>query len=102
MFSLGMKPYPEIENGEELLSKLTEGYRLSRPPLCPLELFDMMKECWVSESSKRPNFEKMESALGKYLDASSKEYLQSLEKRFQVEDQSISVGSDGYVLPSPE
>lgn len=56
---LGSSPYPGIvpANHSEFLSMLINGYRMSRPPSCSFELFNIFELCWDFDPSKRPSFQ---------------------------------------------
>ena len=54
MFSLGRTPYPGVEPGQELYAKLAANYRMSRPELCPHDVYKIMLDCWSAEPKHRP------------------------------------------------
>ncbi|VDO53544.1 unnamed protein product [Schistosoma margrebowiei] len=51
----GRSPYPGMHNAE-VLRQVDAGYRMSKPPGCPPELYDLMLECWAADENKRPSF----------------------------------------------
>uniref|UniRef100_H2YM16 Protein kinase domain-containing protein n=1 Tax=Ciona savignyi TaxID=51511 RepID=H2YM16_CIOSA len=55
MVTLGCAPYPGIEQ-VDLLNKIKEGYRMSRPSSCCTEMYTLMKKCWKFDPWKRPTF----------------------------------------------
>ncbi|ETN87149.1 immunoglobulin domain protein [Necator americanus] len=55
IFTLGGLPYPTIAN-EDLLSKLLEGHRNSKPQYCHDDIYDLMMRCWEKDPNERPNF----------------------------------------------
>ena len=56
IFSLGQTPYAALTTRETLLFILA-GKRLIRPaPLCPIELYSLMLECWDLQAVSRPTF----------------------------------------------
>ncbi|XP_063657226.1 non-receptor tyrosine-protein kinase TYK2 isoform X8 [Pan troglodytes] len=52
-----------IAQGQMTVLRLTEllerGERLPRPDKCPCEVYHLMKNCWETEASFRPNFENL-------------------------------------------
>ncbi|EDO47110.1 predicted protein, partial [Nematostella vectensis] len=58
VWSFGAMPYSAVVPNE-LLSMLMSGFRLSRPPLCPEEIYDVMMSCWNAEPEVRPSFAKL-------------------------------------------
>lgn len=59
------KPYSDMSN-EEVISNATKGPNrslLEKPSICPDEVFDVMKRCWVHEPSMRADFEEIYSRL---------------------------------------
>ena len=48
---------------------LEEGRRLDRPHHASRPVYQIMKDCWVKEPSKRPNFRQLAEDLEKILDA---------------------------------
>ena len=63
-------PYPELRlnKKKKLLEKLDSGYQMSCPPGCPVELHDVMRECWRGDADDRPTFESLLQKLRKLLD----------------------------------
>jgi len=55
LFSYGQIPYAGFSN-EEVIQKVSTGYRLPCPEDCREELYQLMLPCWNSVPSKRPNF----------------------------------------------
>ncbi|XP_065899418.1 ephrin type-A receptor 8-like [Dysidea avara] len=55
MWSLGHKPYEDHDN-TEVLSLISNGYRLPPPPGCPRALYHTMIQCWHPDYHQRPNF----------------------------------------------
>ena len=46
----GKTPYPTFTNSQ-VLDEVLMGYRLERPKLCPPEIYDLMRKCWLPVSS---------------------------------------------------
>uniref|UniRef100_A0A8C0GL94 Epithelial discoidin domain-containing receptor 1 n=1 Tax=Chelonoidis abingdonii TaxID=106734 RepID=A0A8C0GL94_CHEAB len=46
-----------IENAGQFFRDQGEQIYLSRPPACPLSLYEVMLRCWVRESKDRPSFQ---------------------------------------------
>ncbi|XP_034458946.1 muscle, skeletal receptor tyrosine-protein kinase [Hippoglossus hippoglossus] len=55
IFSHGMQPYYGMGH-EEVIYYVRDGHILSCPENCPLELYNLMRLCWSSQSSDRPSF----------------------------------------------
>ncbi|XP_062268195.1 muscle, skeletal receptor tyrosine-protein kinase [Platichthys flesus] len=55
IFSHGMQPYFGMGH-EEVIYYVRDGHILSCPENCPLELYNLMRLCWSSQSSDRPSF----------------------------------------------
>lgn len=56
MFSYGENPAIPGISDTKLAEALQKGRRLCCPQSCPLEVYRLMKECWESDSHKRPSF----------------------------------------------
>lgn len=65
--TLGSTPYAAM-TGREVLSAVTEGYRLERPPHCKPQLYRAMHSCWHADPSQRPTFAALKSQLAELLD----------------------------------
>ena len=65
----GCDLYPELSMNEKqkLLEKLDSGHRMSRPPGCPVELHDIMMECWRGDADDRPTFGSLQHKLSNLL-----------------------------------
>ena len=48
-------PYPSLQN-DEVVEKVTGGYRMPVPRCAPQLVIRIMKACWNSEPGKRPSF----------------------------------------------
>ena len=55
LFSYGASPYLGMSNSEAA-EKVTEGYRLPQPKICPDEVYFLMQKCWDSNAESRPSF----------------------------------------------
>ncbi|XP_075223935.1 tyrosine-protein kinase Dnt-like isoform X2 [Lycorma delicatula] len=73
LVTLGQQPFAEVDPFE-VAAYLRDGYRLSQPPNCPDELFDVMTWCWQADPDERPSFfqlfaclEEFNSTLGAYI-----------------------------------
>ncbi|KAG6459669.1 hypothetical protein O3G_MSEX011516 [Manduca sexta] len=65
--TLGSTPYATM-SGREVLTAVTEGYRLERPPHCKPQLYRAMHSCWHADPSQRPTFAQLKSQLAELLD----------------------------------
>ncbi|KAL3313895.1 Tyrosine-protein kinase ZAP-70 [Cichlidogyrus casuarinus] len=62
MFSYGERPYKDMK-GTQILAMLDQGQRLSRPTLCPQEIYTLMQQCWLFEGADRPTFADVTASL---------------------------------------
>ncbi|XP_050736023.1 tyrosine-protein kinase SRK3-like [Eriocheir sinensis] len=51
----GAVPYPGYTN-QQVFEAITAGYRMPHPPECPLQLYELILQCWHSEPLRRPTF----------------------------------------------
>ncbi|XP_045493452.1 serine-rich adhesin for platelets [Colias croceus] len=65
--TLGSTPYAAM-SGREVLTAVTEGYRLERPPHCKPQLYRAMHACWHADPNQRPTFAQLKSQLAELLD----------------------------------
>ena len=55
IYTLGCNPYPDVQR-EEIAKHIYDGYRMSRPKLCPICVYELMQLCWRKNAENRPNF----------------------------------------------
>lgn len=56
MFTYGQEPWLGF-NGSQILHKIdVEGERLTKPDLCPSEIYQLMLQCWAHKPADRPTF----------------------------------------------
>ncbi|XP_041976039.1 serine-rich adhesin for platelets-like [Aricia agestis] len=65
--TLGSTPYAAM-SGREVLTAVTEGYRLERPTHCAPALYRAMSSCWHADPSQRPTFTSLKAQLAELLD----------------------------------
>ena len=56
-------PYGDKKDFEEILDFLRKGHRLSKPPLCPEYIYDLMLDCWQENHLYRKSFQQLKSQL---------------------------------------
>jgi AXL receptor tyrosine kinase len=56
VFSLGKTPYPSVANAN-VLEYIENGQRLNKPLLCPVEIYEMLFQCWERNPNNRPSFQ---------------------------------------------
>ncbi|CAL1533345.1 unnamed protein product [Lymnaea stagnalis] len=62
LYTFGGTPYPQVTT--EQLRELHEyGYRMSKPPACPEQLYRIMRACWREDPRQRPSFKQLEQTL---------------------------------------
>ena len=66
-FTLGGTPYPGLPT-ELLLDYLSDGKRMDMPTKCPLEVYTIMRDCWIHEPEQRPHFIALTERLAKILE----------------------------------
>ncbi|KAM3852024.1 tyrosine-protein kinase FRK isoform 1-T1 [Vipera latastei] len=73
IITYGKMPYAGLM-GFQVLQKLDQGYRMPQPANCPLELYNIMLQCWNVEPKERPTFETLHWRLEDYYDMDSTSY----------------------------
>uniref|UniRef100_V9KQD8 Tyrosine-protein kinase n=1 Tax=Callorhinchus milii TaxID=7868 RepID=V9KQD8_CALMI len=58
----GKIPYVGLDN-QELVQKVSMGYRMPRPEGCSMHLYQLMQECWHKNPQERPTFETITSTM---------------------------------------
>ncbi|ELW71971.1 Tyrosine-protein kinase Lyn [Tupaia chinensis] len=71
----GKIPYPGRTNAE-VMTALSQGYRMPRMENCPDELYDIMKMCWKEKAEERPTFDYLQSVLDDFYTATEGQYQQ--------------------------
>ncbi|XP_032873635.1 tyrosine-protein kinase SYK isoform X1 [Amblyraja radiata] len=71
-FSYGQKPFKGMK-GQEVVQMIEAGLRMDAPSRCPIEMFQLMKECWTYKANERPGFATVEHKLREYYYDISKE-----------------------------
>ena len=66
-FTLGGTPYPGLPT-EQLLDYLSDGKRMDMPAKCPLEVYTIMRDCWIHEPEQRPHFTTLTERLAQLLE----------------------------------
>eukprot|EP01119_Soliformovum_irregulare_P014377 TRINITY_DN3931_c0_g1_i3.p1 TRINITY_DN3931_c0_g1~~TRINITY_DN3931_c0_g1_i3.p1 ORF type:complete len:683 (+),score=170.64 TRINITY_DN3931_c0_g1_i3:117-2051(+) len=100
IFTLGAEPYPGMKN-EEVVPKVTSGWRMPRPDECPSEIYDLMLKCW--NQSDRPSFLEIRKSLETFKDEAAVSI--ALEDSRKYEEASYDVvdtsakGKDTYNEP---
>ncbi|XP_017128243.1 tyrosine-protein kinase Abl isoform X2 [Drosophila elegans] len=83
----GMSPYPGIDL-TDVYHKLEKGYRMERPPGCPPEVYDLMRQCWQWDAADRPTFKSIHHALEHMFQESS--ITEAVEKQLNANATSAS------------
>ena len=67
IFHLGSAvPYGDKKRIENIIEFLQNGERLSKPPMCPEFIYELMLECWIENYLYRPTFLHLKSQLKKF------------------------------------
>ncbi|KAL9908435.1 tyrosine-protein kinase Abl isoform 2-T4 [Glossina fuscipes fuscipes] len=85
----GMSPYPGIDL-TDVFHKLEKGYRMERPPGCPPEVYDLMRQCWQWNASERPTFKSIHHALEHMFQESS--ITEAVEKQLKATTATSTAG----------
>ncbi|KAI7793016.1 tyrosine-protein kinase SYK isoform X3 [Triplophysa rosa] len=64
-YSFGQKPYKGMK-GNEVIQMIENGERMTSPPDCPAEMYNLMKKCWTYKAEERPGFSVVEPRLRHY------------------------------------
>uniref|UniRef100_A0AAG5CXG3 receptor protein-tyrosine kinase n=1 Tax=Anopheles atroparvus TaxID=41427 RepID=A0AAG5CXG3_ANOAO len=76
IMTLGGNPYPSIPTWDNLLEHLKKGKRMEKPPLCSIEIYLFMRECWHYRPEERPTFSEIVQHLDRLVSiTSNEEYL---------------------------
>ncbi|KAM3725697.1 Tyrosine-protein kinase [Dirofilaria immitis] len=85
IFSLGKIPYPQVDN-DDLLSYLREGNRMEQPKFAPDDIYNLMRQCWLSDPRNRPKFSECKVLMEAHLSRASPPLSTRLDKMLE-EDQ---------------
>ncbi|XP_013393693.1 fibroblast growth factor receptor 4-like isoform X2 [Lingula anatina] len=64
--TLGCIPYPGM-SAEQVMRKITNGYRMPRPQHCSQDMYGIMLSCWEGAPNARPSFKDLTSSLNELL-----------------------------------
>ncbi|VDP11829.1 unnamed protein product [Onchocerca flexuosa] len=70
IFSLGKVPYPQVDN-DDLVNYLQEGNRMEQPKFAPDDIYNLMRQCWLSDPSNRPMFSECKVLMKTHLSRAS-------------------------------
>lgn len=70
IFSLGRVPYPQISN-DDLIAYLQSGNRMEQPKFAPDDIYNLMRQCWLSDPNNRPNFSECKLTMKDHLSRAS-------------------------------
>ncbi|XP_033739140.1 uncharacterized protein LOC117326497 [Pecten maximus] len=73
IFSLGDTPYPGLRS-MDVATKVTNGYRMSRPEYCADMHYELMKKCWKDKQSARPKFSAIVQEISSTFSSSQDDY----------------------------
>lgn len=78
IFTLGGSPYPGIPI-ERLFDLLKSGFRMEKPQICPLEMYEIMVKCWFENPTHRPSFSQLVGEIEGILEMlTSQDYIEVL------------------------
>ncbi|XP_056620249.1 tyrosine-protein kinase SRK2 [Triplophysa dalaica] len=73
IFTFGQMPYPAMTNNQ-VIKKLSTGYRMPCPVNCPNYLYEIMTECWKEVPAERPTFETLQWKLEDFFEVDVSSY----------------------------
>ncbi|XP_031632076.1 neuroglian-like [Contarinia nasturtii] len=91
LFSLGATPYPGMNAGTPLYTKLKGGYRMEKPQYATQNVYDIMLSCWQEAPQSRPLFDKLEEMFKIMLDRSVSEHYIILNEPYLMANRLQSV-----------
>jgi serine/threonine protein kinase len=62
LMTRGNHPYPLLDNSQ-VLECVKRGERMRRPETCPLEVYELMLDCWHLRADQRPPFDQIADRL---------------------------------------
>ncbi|XP_067944523.1 vascular endothelial growth factor receptor 1-like [Watersipora subatra] len=84
LFSLAATPYPGWDIDDTFIDKLKKGYRMERPDLCPLRIYNVaMARSWSSDPEQRPSFTEVAELLESMLARDLVEHLHTQEQKYR-------------------
>ena len=66
IITYGSFPYPDLTT-DEVIEKVTHGYRMPKPKECSYKYYNIMLKCWREEPENRPCFEGLQWELEEFL-----------------------------------
>ncbi|KAL7669087.1 hypothetical protein ACOME3_009756 [Neoechinorhynchus agilis] len=78
IMTYGGTPYPSVPV-EKLFDYIKEGNRMSMPVYCPIDIYQLMLECWRFRPSQRPDFDHLLTTLNEIAKAMNDSDLFGLE-----------------------
>ena len=74
LITYGRFPYPGMNNAQ-VLEAVANGYRMPCPMGCPVQLYEIMRECWRDDAASRPTFETLQWRLEEFFTTDDPQYL---------------------------
>eukprot|EP00116_Pleurobrachia_bachei_P019117 sb/3479379/ len=74
IITYGKTPYPGMTNHEVTTAITKNRYRMKKPPMCPEQLYIIMRDCWKEVPQERPIFESLTWRLEEFYDYDGREY----------------------------
>eukprot|EP00112_Aurelia_sp_Birch-Aquarium-sp1_P022951 Seg6654.1 transcript_id=Seg6654.1/GoldUCD/mRNA.D3Y31 product="Tyrosine kinase receptor Cad96Ca" protein_id=Seg6654.1/GoldUCD/D3Y31 len=66
IFTVGDTPYPLFKS-KEMALQIKNGHRMSKPPHCSVELYEIMMKCWNNDANLRPSFSNLKDTFQELL-----------------------------------
>lgn len=73
---------------------LKDGYRMTRPDTCPVEVYELMRLCWNDEPNRRPDFTGIRLILEEILEKTTNIVYLNLETAISARYRNCDSGFD--------
>lgn len=87
-----------MEADDRFYKRISEGYRMEKPPLAPSCVYDIMLECWSQEPTERPSFSTLADRIGDMMEESLRNHYVDLNSGYMKINQSEFSNRPDYLL----
>lgn len=88
-----------MEADERFYKRISEGYRMEKPPLAPSCVYDIMLECWAQEPTERPSFSALVDRIGDMMEEGLRDHYVDLNAPYmRINQEYIMSGQTDYLL----
>ena len=85
-----------------MIKFLSSGHRLEKPEHCPVDVYNLMQECWKHEPMLRPKFEEIRNRLPQILNEETKKRNVEAVERSRETYETLLQTNPGYAPRSPQ